>query len=226
MADIITIPDGAIIYDIDLDLHNKTICHPVYAKQYDANTRYIRATIWNNGTTYTLQSSSTIYFAGTKFGNIGIDNYAGIDTYGRIIYKLSANDTATTQSYEAEFRIVDDSINLRSSPKFKIFIEKSALQDGTPIIVEEGSVTVSLQKLKDDIEISIAEINEVIQEFYSIPSDKFGINDAVISKLTAWSSDKINNLYTTLYDRMGLMPVDGGTFFENYDDWIADAGTF
>ncbi len=68
--------------------------------------------------------------------------------------------------------------------------------------------------------------NIVVDEFEQILDDKFGINDNRVSHLTAWSSYKINEIYNTLYVAMGLMPVDGGTFFEDYIEWENDGGTF
>lgn len=63
-------------------------------------------------------------------------------------------------------------------------------------------------------------------DFEKVLEDHFGINDNVVSSLTAWSSNKVNNVYDTLYTAIGIMPIDGGTFFENYIEWENDGGTF
>lgn len=67
---------------------------------------------------------------------------------------------------------------------------------------------------------------DVVDEFNSILDGKFGINDNIVSKITVWSSYKIADIYNTLYEAMGVMPIDGGTFFENYTEWEHDGGTF
>jgi len=227
MADIVTIPNRATIYELDIDIHNKTLLHPVYSKQYEDGSRFIKAKLWDDGIPYPILSTDTIYFAGTKNGNKGnlattvdtSDYIFGIDTDGCIIYQIRPNDTFTESSYEAEFRVLDVDNHLKATPKMKMFIEKSALQDSTPVTVDDGSVVVDLVSTTNEAKI-------VVDEFYKVAADHFGINDSIISTLTAWSSNKINNLYANLYDRMGLMPVDGGTFFEEYVDWTADAGTF
>jgi hypothetical protein len=227
MTSVVTIPERASVYEIDIDIHNKTLLYPVYSKQYEDGSRFIKAKLWDDGILYPVLSTDTIYFAGTKNGNKGVlsttvdtnDYLFGIDSEGNIIYQIRSTDTDTDTSYEAEFRVLDSNNRLKATPKIKMFIEKSALQDSTPVTVGEGSIVVDLINTTNDAKI-------VVEEFYKVAADKFGINDAIISTITAWSSNKINNLYTNLYNRMGLMPMDGGTFFEEYIDWTADAGTF
>ncbi len=86
--------------------------------------------------------------------------------------------------------------------------------------------TTNAKTATAEADIAATRANTYANEFEQILDQNFGINDSVISLLSSWSSNKINNIYGQLYDRMGLMPVDGGTFFESNDDWVADAGTF
>ena len=227
MANIVNIPDRATIYQFDIDIHDKTNYPTVYSKQYEDGSRFIKASLWDNGIRYPILNTDTIYFAGTKKNNIGLlsttedtgEYLFGIDDEGNIIYQIKPNDTATDTSYEVEFRILDSNNRLKATPKIKMFIEKSALQDSTPVSVCPGSIVVDLVDTTN-------EAKTVVEEFYQVAADKFGINDSLTTTITAWSSSKVNNLYSQLYNYIGVLPLDGGTFFEVYDEWEIDSGTF
>ena len=227
MADIVTIPERAIIYQVDIDIHDKTNYQTIYSKQYEDGSRFIKATLWDDGVIYPILETDILYFAGTKRGDVGLlsttedtDEYLfGIDEFGNIIYQIKPNDTATDSSYEVEFRVLDKHNRLKATPKIKMYIEKSALQDSTPVTVCPGSIVVDLVDTTN-------QAKTVVEEFYQVAADKFGINDSLTTTITAWSSYKVNNLYSQLFNYMGVLPLDGGTFFEVYDDWEIDSGTF
>jgi hypothetical protein len=284
--------DSDIIYEIDVDLHGITNMPTVYAKQYDENARYIVATVWNDGNVYTIPEGTTAIFACTKPDGKGVANPCTIEN-NKIIYEITLQTTIVHGSFGAEFRlfrtVMEDSITIQkaySTPKFKMFIDKTALLDSTLMSTDEVNVltglinnsnvvlnnmTVALNNATESTNNSIVATQNAINatndsilatesaisattnanlamngaveatetaniaadrantyatEFEQILDQNFGINDNVISIITAWSSNKINNLYSNLYDRMGLIPIDGGTFFEEYIDWEANGGTF
>lgn len=158
MAEIITIPSDAIIYDIDLDLHERIQDQMVSAVQYDTRTRYIRATIYKNGELYPITADKIITFSATKPDNLGIDNQASIDSQGRIIYMMTEQTTAKHGTFNAEFRIYDTEVisgitysRRKTVFSFKVFVAKSSLKDDTVISSNEFNVLTDLISTVGDI---------------------------------------------------------------------------
>lgn len=158
MADLITIPEGSIVYDISLDLHDLITGQVVRAKQYDTRTRYIRATIFNDGDLYPITSDKLISFSATKPDGFGIDNSAGIDTDGKVIYMITDQTTAKEGVFDAEFRIYDTETisgvtysRRKTSFSFKMSVVKSALNDTTVISSYEFNQLTELMGTVGDI---------------------------------------------------------------------------
>lgn len=158
MADLITIPAGSIVYDISLDLHDLIAGQVVRAKQYDTRTRYIRATIFNDGDLYPITSDKLISFSATKPDGFGIDNSAGIDTDGKVIYMITDQTTAKDGVFDAEFRIYDTEVisgvtysRRKTSFSFKMSVVKSALNDSTIISSYEFNQLTELMGTVGDI---------------------------------------------------------------------------
>ena len=152
MAKIITIPQGSIIYDIDIEIHKPVERPTVYTKQYDSNTRFIVAKVYNDGEQYILTTSDTIHFACTKPDGFGIDNECGIDTEGRIIYKITDQTSAKDGQFPAEFRIYstykdelgNDIQQLKTTANIKMWVDKSTLNNSTIISSDEANVLTAL----------------------------------------------------------------------------------
>lgn len=152
MAKIITIPQGSIIYDIDIEIHKPVERPTVYTKQYDSNTRFIVATVYNDGEQYILTTSDTIHFACTKPDGFGIDNECGIDNEGRIVYKITDQTSAKDGQFPAEFRIYstyDDTQGntvqqLKTTANLKMWVDKSTLNNNTIISSDEANVLTAL----------------------------------------------------------------------------------
>jgi hypothetical protein len=158
MADLITIPEGSIVYDISLDLHDLITGQVVRAKQYDTRTRYIRATIFNDGDLYPITPDKLISFSATKPDGYGIDNSAGIDADGKIIYMITDQTTAKDGVFDAEFRIYDTETisgitysRRKTSFSFKMSVVKSALNDATVISSYEFNQLTELMGTVGDI---------------------------------------------------------------------------
>lgn len=152
MAKIITIPQGSIIYDIDIEIHKPVERPTVYTKQYDSNTRFIVAKVYNDGEQYILTTSDTIHFACTKPDGFGIDNECGVDNEGRIVYKITDQTSAKDGQFPAEFRIYstyDDTQGntvqqLKTTANLKMWVDKSTLNNNTIISSDEANVLTAL----------------------------------------------------------------------------------
>lgn len=152
MAKVIIIPKGIIPSEIDIELFSPMERPTVYAKQYDTNTRYIVANVYNDGEKYPLTTSDTINFACTKPDGFGINNECGIDSDGRIVYQITDQTTAKDGQFHAEFRIysayIDSSGNtvqqLKTTANLKMWVDKSALNNNTIISSDEANVLTAL----------------------------------------------------------------------------------
>lgn len=152
MAKVITIPQGAIIYEIDIELFRPMERPTIYTKQYDSNTRYIVANVYNDGEKYTLTTSDTIRFACTKPDGFGIYNECGIDSKGKIVYQITDQTTAKDGQFPAEFRIYntyDEELGntvqqLKTTANLKMWVEKSALNNSTITSSDEANVLTDL----------------------------------------------------------------------------------
>ena len=174
MANIITIAPEDIVYDINLDLQQKGQLETIDPRQYDTNTRFIRATIWNNGIQYPITSNVTIAFVCTKPDGLGIYNEAGIDNQGRIIYKITEQTTAKEGSFKADFRLYDtDVINgenvarLKTPFEFKIHVVKSNLDDNTVISQPEFNILTNniaiIGDLLVDVNMALSQVIDVAE---------------------------------------------------------------
>ena len=175
MADIITIPDdpNVFVHDINLDLHDEGYVEEVPLVQYDANKVYVRATIWNNGVRYSVPSTSIIALVATKPDNNGLFNQAGIDSEGRIIYKVTDETTSMYGNFDAQFRLYDTELvdgasvsRLKSSFKFRVYVAKSTLDDNTIISASEFNILTnlinSIGDLTNDVNDAAARANVAI----------------------------------------------------------------
>lgn len=165
--------DTDIIYDIDVDFYSRNHFDTVYAKQYDENNRWIRATVWKNGEVYTIPTNAIAVFTCTKRDGYGIYNECQI-VNNQILYPISLQTTILDGNINAEFRLYStidngDGTNtskLISSPKFKMHIEESALKDDTVISSSEfNALTAAMNNVGDlttDVNNAIARANTAI----------------------------------------------------------------
>ena len=123
--------DEDIIYEIDVDIHNKNKFESVYTKQYDENSRWIIASLYDNGSEYTIPVNTIAYFSATKPDNTGIFNECQI-VDNKILYPISLQTTIKDGKFDAEFRLyktIDSgdgatTNKLLSTPKFIMHVEK------------------------------------------------------------------------------------------------------
>lgn len=160
MAEVITIPEEELpfVQDIKLDFDEQFVASPIKMPQYDTNTRYIRATLFINGTPYQATIDQIITLSATKPDKTGLYNPTNIDSDGRLIYEVTEQTTNSYGVFDARFDIYDtktvDSIIVtrrKSFFNFKIFIEKAALQDDTVISTNEFKVLTDLIATVGDI---------------------------------------------------------------------------
>jgi hypothetical protein len=125
-----------IVYEIDLDFKNKSHGNPVIAKQYDQNTIWIVATLWDGGSLYEVPPDYGAVFCATKPDGNELANTAYIEN-GKIYYKITQQTTTKDGSFYAEFRLYKQVDNLDgtttakklTTSSFKILIEKAAASD-------------------------------------------------------------------------------------------------
>ena len=167
--------DEDIIYEIDVDIHNKNKFESVYTKQYDENSRWIIASLYDNGSEYTIPVNTIAYFSATKPDNTGIFNECQI-VDNKILYPISLQTTIKDGKFDAEFRLyktIDSgdgatTNKLLSTPKFIMHVEKSALDDNTVISSNDFIVFTdamnSVGDLTADVNDAISRANTVILE--------------------------------------------------------------
>lgn len=180
-----------LLYEIDLDLHNKALFPSVPIKQYDQNAGWIVATIWDNGSEYIIPNGTVAQFACTKpISGLGILNAAIIEN-NKIYYKITLQTTVEQGNPEAEFRLgrTSDSVAAYSTPKFKLNIEKSALQDGTILSTSEINVLTEL----------IAEAHTVIDTATTVIENAELATEASIIA-TNNANDAISNVENVISD--------------------------
>jgi hypothetical protein len=177
MAEIITIPveDEQFVEKIDLDFCDAISDEFVKIPQYDSNTRWIRATVYANGELYPLTTDQIITFNARKPDTHGIDNPAGIDSEGRIVYEITEQTTNYPGTFKAEFRVYDTkvvsgvTVTKRKTPfTFKIHVTKSALSDKTIISTDEFKTLTDLIGTVGDI---VTDGNEMISSLTTLKNE-------------------------------------------------------
>lgn len=167
MANIITIPEGAIIEDIDLYIDKQTNLQMINVRQYDSGMRYIRASVWDNGDLYPMLATDIICLTATKPDRNPLFNQAGIDTEGRIIYEMTEQTTSAYGVFIAEFRIYNtkevngETVNtLKSTYDFKINVAKSNVQDTEIISTPEFNALTDTMASVGDL---VADVSNAIE---------------------------------------------------------------
>lgn len=158
MAKVVTIPTNVVPTEIELHLNKKDIMQTVYSQQYDTGLRYIKATIYNNGVVFPLTSDYTINFECTKPDSFGVDNIADIDKDGNIIYQITEDTTAKDGWFDAQFKIFDTKGGVVTTPKFKMYVDKSALSNETIVSTPEFNVLNELIKDANEVITTIGDI--------------------------------------------------------------------
>ncbi|MDF2950425.1 MAG: hypothetical protein K0S18_8 [Anaerocolumna sp.] len=158
--------ESDIVYNIDVDFHSLKHLDVVYTKQYDENSRYIVANVWKDSEIYTIPDGAIAIFACTKRDNNGIFNQCIIEN-NQIIYPISLQTTILDGNLDAEFRLYKTIDNgdgttmqkLLSTPKFKIRVDKSALDDNTVISTNEFNALTDAMNSVGDL---IFDMNDAI----------------------------------------------------------------
>ena len=114
-----------IPYKIDIDIHNITKFEKIYAKQYDKESRYVEATLFNSGDSYTIPLGATAIFGCKKRSTKIVESPATIQD-NKVYYRLEEQVTAVDGEVEAEITLTFNGVTL-GCPKFKIIVEKAAV---------------------------------------------------------------------------------------------------
>jgi hypothetical protein len=202
--------ESDIVYNIDVDFHSLKHLDVVYTKQYDENSRYIVANVWKDSEIYTIPDGAIAIFACTKRDNNGIFNQCIIEN-NQIIYPISLQTTILDGNLDAEFRLYKTIDNgdgttmqkLLSTPKFKIRVDKSALDDNTVISTNEFNALTDAMNSVGDL---IFDMNDAISRTETAITDAetatTNANTATTNANTATTN--ANNAASLANEKAGL----------------------
>ena len=115
-----------IMKNIDIDLYNKKYI-AITAKQYDANSRYLLFTCYNQGNVFFLNSGNCAFIRYRKPDDLGVFNQCTITPDGKILVELTEQMLSCPGHCEADILIVDKQENIVAG-------------DGGSIQVKDGGV--------------------------------------------------------------------------------------
>jgi hypothetical protein len=219
--------ESDIVYNIDVDFHSLKHLDVVYTKQYDENSRYIVANVWKDSEIYTIPDGAIAIFACTKRDNTGIFNQCIIEN-NQIIYPISLQTTILDGNLDAEFRLYKTIDNgdgttmqkLLSTPKFKIRVDKSALDDNTVISTNEFNALTDAMNSVGDL---IFDMNDAISRTETATTNA---NTATTNANTATTN--ANNAANLANEKAGLADTatqNAITATNNAIDATSDANT-
>ncbi|HHX80565.1 MAG TPA: BppU family phage baseplate upper protein, partial [Acholeplasmataceae bacterium] len=229
MADIMTIPENALIEDINIHIDGQKQIPMVNAKQYDKGLRYIRATLWNDTDQYLVSPTNIVAFAATKNDGNPIYNIAGVDENGRIIYEITEQTTSFHGVFNAEFRIYNTKeengetvSTLISTYLFKMNVGKSTLQDVEVISTPEfNALTESMTLVGDlvnDVNDALSIMNDVV-----INAETATINANTATGNANTATTNANNAASLANEKAIL--ADNAANFANEKASLADTAT-
>ena len=142
---------------IELDVANCNLYKCIYAKQGDAKSRYIKATILANGEKVTISSGMTAKFRAEKPDGKAILNPAVVNDDGTVTVELTEQTLAAEGVVDADIVIYSASGEKLSTVPFKIDVEKAP--HGS--LADSKNEMLVLQKLIDDSEAAIKKLGNV-----------------------------------------------------------------
>lgn len=142
---------------IELDVANCNLYKCIYAKQGDAKSRYIKATILVNGEKVTISSGMTAKFRAEKPDGKAILNPAVVNDDGTVTVELTEQTLAAEGVVDADIVIYSASGEKLSTVPFKIDVEKAP--HGS--MADSKNEMLVLQKLIDDSEAAIKKLGNV-----------------------------------------------------------------
>lgn len=114
---------------IELDVANCKLYKFIYAKQGDAKSRYIKATILVNGEKVTVSSDMRAMFRAVKPDGTSIYNSAVVNEDGTITAELTQQTLAVEGTVDADILIMSSDGEELSTAPFKIDVEMSPCGD-------------------------------------------------------------------------------------------------
>lgn len=104
-----------ITNSIVLDVSQSYLVSPIFAKQMDDGTRYIKVQLTNNGTLIQPESGSTARFRGIKLDGHSFDNVSTINSDGTITVELTEQVLAVAGLVKCDVAIVKNEKTLASA---------------------------------------------------------------------------------------------------------------
>lgn len=117
------------VQPIELDVANCNLYKCIYAKQGDAKSRYIKATILVNGEKVTVSSDMRAMFRAVKPDGTSIYNSAVVNEDGTITAELTQQTLAVEGTVDADILIMSSDGEELSTAPFKIDVEMSPCGD-------------------------------------------------------------------------------------------------
>ena len=142
---------------IELDVASCNLYKFIYAKQGDAKSRYIKATILANGEKVTISSGMTAIFRAKKPDGKAILNPAVVNDDGTVTVELTEQTLAAEGVVDADIVISSASGEKLSTVPFKIDVEKAP--HGS--LADSKNEMLVLQKLIDDSEAALEKLGNV-----------------------------------------------------------------
>lgn len=113
--------------DLILDVGKKYLLSPVYAKQGDMASRYLKITMMNGDSQYKPASGNTAKFRALKPDGNSVMNPATINSDGTVTCELTAQTLACAGIVKADVVILDGNSKALASASFDIAVERAPI---------------------------------------------------------------------------------------------------
>lgn len=149
--------DVQYVQPIELDVANCNLYKCIYAKQDDAKSRYIKATILVNGEKKAVSSDMRAMFRAVKPDGKAIYNPAIVNDDGTVTAELTRQTLAVEGTVDADILIMSSDGEELSTAPFKIEVEKAP----SGSLADSKNEMLVLQKLIDDSEAALEKLGNV-----------------------------------------------------------------
>lgn len=149
--------DVQYVQPIELDVANCNLYKCIYAKQDDAKSRYIKATILVNGEKKAVSSDMRAMFRAVKPDGKAIYNPAIVNDDGTVTAELTQQTLAVEGTVDADILIMSSDGEELSTAPFKIEVEKAP----SGSLADSKNEMLVLQKLIDDSEAALKKLGNV-----------------------------------------------------------------
>ena len=141
--------------DLTLDIGKKYLLSPVYAKQGDMASRYLKITMMNGDSQYKPASGNTAKFRALKPDGNSVMNPATINSDGTVTCELTAQTLACAGIVKADVVILDGNSKALASASFDIAVERAPIGED----IESKDEFKEILELIDEASAAISAAN-------------------------------------------------------------------